>query len=404
MRALMHRSAMRRHLKIVPALALAIFTAGFALGAPAQQPPAEDAAAAFLKRSDPPVQYVLKALTTHRVVLVGEAHWIRHDPLLVAALVPHLRDAGVAALGVEMLSSSDQERIDALLSAPRWDEQAAMAALRTAQWPYREYLEILRAAWQANRGGAHLRVLALNPGSDWRQTLLPKGQDYDSYMAGLVARYLADPQARILVYAGLNHAFTRFHQPEWPRARRVEAFFDRTGNILWRKFGKDAFTIVLHHPWRCFGADGKVGRCLPAGGAIDCAASRAGITGGVGFDVAGSPFAQASLATFEYGLGHPDLRLVDLADGYIWQEPLAEYRSVTLIPLSEFAPDPASLAYVMAHSPFSDTPAGNREELQRQWDQQAAWLENAQQTRGWASVPLRCGEKEPAPVPSRIPR
>ncbi|MCI0656049.1 MAG: hypothetical protein L0170_03145 [Acidobacteria bacterium] len=45
------------------------------------------------------------------------------------------------------------------------------------------------------------------------------------------------------------------------------------------------------------------------------------------------------------------LRLVDVADGYIWQKPLRAYQSVTLTPLPHFAPDAAALAEVCRFPP-----------------------------------------------------
>jgi hypothetical protein len=91
-----------------------------------------------------PVEYVLQKLERHRIVLLGEGHWIRHDAELVAALVPRLAEARVV-LAMETLEAPDQDAIDRRLAAPEWDEAASMRPLHTASWPYREYQEILRA-------------------------------------------------------------------------------------------------------------------------------------------------------------------------------------------------------------------------------------------------------------------
>lgn len=343
----------------------------------------------FLAAAQSPEEYVLAKARQHRIVLLGESHWTAHDAELVTRLVPRLPEAGVGALGIEMLRARDQERIDALLAAPEWDERAAMAAMRTARWPYREYLEILHAAWRVNRAGTKFRVLALGPEEDWRKTLIPRGENYETHMADVAARYLAAPGSRVLLYMGLNHAFTRYYQPEFPRRakdgtlERVDAFMDRTGNILWRRFGEEAFTIALHHPWRCV-EGGKLVRCLPL--TVDCDASHA-----AGFDVAGSPYEHAPIPPrFEYGLGHPALRLVDVVDGYIWSRPLDQYRAVELIPLAEFAPDQEALAYVGDNSPFTDEKAQTPAQLEQQWREQQAWLLNARQTRGWGAVKPQC--------------
>lgn len=345
----------------------------------AQTPPSK-----FLASAQAAEDYIVNKTRTHRIVLVGEFHWMAENPELVARILPQLQEAGVHALGIEMLRAKDQERIDAMLTAADWDEQSAMAVMRTAKWPYREYFAILRAAWELNLSGRKFRILALGPPEDWRTTLVPKGQNYDTFMADVVTEYLsADPANRILVYAGLNHSFTRYHQPESPRGNRVEAFFDRAGNILWRRFGEEAFVIALHQPWRCR-LSGKPSRCVAV--QLDCQANKA-----VGFDILGSPFEQTLIpSAFEYAFGHPTLRLLDIVDGYVWTRPLVAHHSVALIPLSEFAPDAAALAYVADNSPFGDEKGYTPGELKDQWSEHASWLRSALKTLGWEDAQPGC--------------
>ena len=71
----------------------------------------------------PPADYVLQKVERHRIVLLGEAHWIRHDAELVASLVPRLAEARVV-LAMETLEAPDQDAIDRLLAAPAWDDPA----------------------------------------------------------------------------------------------------------------------------------------------------------------------------------------------------------------------------------------------------------------------------------------
>ena len=368
-------------MRSVPAsrgLALAALLAAFLPAAAGGQPGAAD----FLQtRGQAPTDYVLSKLKDHRVVLLGENHWLRHDVQLVIDLVPRLRSAGVDALAIETLPASSQATIDRMIAAEAWDAPAALCVLRQAAWPYREYLEILHAAWRAK-----LKVIALGPGEDWRERLLPKGDDYDHFMARLVLDALKTPGTRVLVYSGLHHAFSRYHQPEMPRAERVEKFMDRMGNVLWRELGEDVFTIALAVPWQCREGTGeKWGRCLPVGGAVDCAASVLGRP--VGFDVAGSPFAALPIPrSFYYGLGYPALRLEDFADGYVWTRPVEEVQGVGLIPLSEFAPDAASLAEVLAHNPVSDRKDLGRAELEPLWTAEAERLRDLQKSFGWQGL------------------
>jgi heme-binding uptake protein ChaN (Tiki superfamily) len=353
----------------------------------------------FLRtRARAPADYVVSKLADHRVVILGEAHRIRHDVELVLSLVPRLPAAGADTLAVEMFPASEQTRIDRLVSAERWDAAEAMAVMRAASWPYREYLEILHAAWAVNRAApaaVRLHILALGPGDDWRDRLLPQGKTYEGFMADLVVAALADPHRRVVLYCGVHHAYTRYHQPETPRDRRVDRFMDRTGNILWREFGEDVFTIALHRPWQCRSGNAW-GRCLPLDGRIDCAAASLGHA--VGFDVAESPFAEAPIdPNVVYAMGYPSLRLVDMTDGYVWTAPIDAYRGVSLIPLSEFAPDAASLGYVAAHDPLSDTKGLSRLELERLWADEEKALGDVMASFGWKELAAwrsRCADPQ----------
>jgi hypothetical protein len=393
---------------------------GWALAALLAALPAagQDAATVYLRdHGQPPAEYVLAKLRDHRAVLLGEAHWIRHDAELVAGLVPRLREAGADTLAMEVLPASEQATVDRVVTADRWDSAAAMGVLRTGAWPYREYLEVVHAVWRYNQGrpaDGRLRLVALGPGSDWRERLLPKGETYDQFMAQIVLELLRQPGRHVLVYSGLHHAFTRYYQPEAPLRERVERFMDRMGNVLWRELGEETFLIVLASPWQCRPAAGETWtRCLPAGGTVDCAAAPLGHA--VGFDVAGSPFAGARIPRgVYYGQGYPDLRLEDLADGYVWTRPVEEYQGVRVIPLAEFAPDAASRAQVAVNDPFSDEKGLGRAELEKLWREEAERLRDLPKSSGWLGLagwrercatprePGRAGDHDPtarAPSP-----
>jgi hypothetical protein len=326
----------------------------------------------------PPVDYVIEKTKQHPIVLVGEGHWIRHDAMLVAELVPRLAEQRVV-LAMETLRASDQSALERVLSGREWDEAAAIGLLRSAAWPWQEYLDILRAAWKARS----MRVVALAPNPDWRETLLrAKGTSYDAFMAERIAAEVAAGR-RVLVYCGIHHAYTRYYQPELDLAGRARSFFDRTGNILRRRFGENVFLITLHRPVWC----GKEpwDYCLPLGGAIDCAALAGGAA--VGFDVAGSDLAGQVLDPgLYYAHGYPELRFGETTDGYVWTRPIEEYELVRLIPLSAFAPDGAALREVDRNNPFSDEKGLTRERLEKLWSDEERSRTDALAYRKWQGL------------------
>ena len=316
----------------------------------------------------PPLDYLFSTVETHRIVIAGENHWQRRDAELIRDAVPELRRRNVA-LGMEFFRASSQGEIDALLAAPEWDEALANRIMRDADWPYVQYRQILHAAWKENRSseGPRMNVIALGPPADFRK----QGIRYDEFMASRVRDYANDETHRLLVYCGMHHAFTRFLQIDRMRDGKATEFMDRMGNILWRRFGEEVFLIALHKPEGCAGwTDPWSAMCAPLGGAIDCAATRSG-GAPVGFDILGSPLAEMRLPeTSFYAIGHPLVRMIDFADGYIWHQPVDETRLVDLIPLE-------------AYDPAASGDAATRSE----WETRARDLANPNERASWKGLP-----------------
>jgi len=345
--------------------------------------PSPTVAEYLAKNGRPSVEYVMSKASTHRVTILGEAHWIKQDADLVAALVPGLRTAGID-LAAEVFPESEQARIDALVGAAAWDETSANTVMRAANWPYIEYRDILHAAWAANQAGEpRIRILALGPSSNWRDVLGPKGLTYDSFMAGRVSAHLT-PTRRLVVYAGLHHAFTRYYQAELSVTGKARGYMDRMGNILSRRYGEDVFLIALHKPLWC-GDPEKPSYCLPFSGRIDCAAAASNRP--VGFDVVGSPLADLAFEAGDYYLrGHPGLRFGDYTDGYVWSASLEAIRLVSVIPLEAYAPDAASRARVAHENPFTNDADVSEPRLREIWAAETAKRGNVLASRGWAHL------------------
>lgn len=360
---------------LVPALLV------MGLGAAAEPLPDSAIVSYLNEHGRTPLEYVLARAAAHKVTILGEAHWLRQDANLVVGLVPGLQKAAID-LALEVFPAAEQARIDDIIAAPEWKEREANAVLRTAQWPYREYRDILKAAWSANRGvERRIVIVALGPPQNWREALLPLGQTYDSFMADLVAKHIEKTKRPVVVYCGMHHAFTRYYQAELSLTGRANAYMDRTGNILSRRFGERVFLIALHKPiWR--GDPEKPTYGLPFAGRLDCAAATSGRP--VGFDVVGSPLAGLTFAPDDYySFGHPGLRFVDYTDGYVWPGPLESFGPAAIIPLNEYAPDAASLAEVAHANPFTDDADVSPAKLAEIWTAQIERNKDLLTARGW---------------------
>jgi hypothetical protein len=338
--------------------------------------------AAYLEgHGQSPEDYVISKAASHKITLLGEAHWLKQDASFVAALVPALVEANID-LAVEVFPASQQAAIDGLITAPEWSSARANAVLRAANWPYKEYRDVLHSAWLANRdSGQRISVVALGPPSDWRSSLLPRGETYDSFMADRVVRHMAQRDRSVVVYTGMHHAFTRYYQAELSLTGEAMAYMDRMGNILTRRLGEQVFLIALHRPIWC-GSPAEPSYCLPFAGRIDCAASRIGRP--IGFDVLESPLAEMRFASTDYyAYGHAVLRFVDYTDGYVWLGSLDSFRPVTIIELDEFAPDPDSFRALMKSNPFTVEQNVTEDRLREIWAEQVRANRDIRGSRGW---------------------
>lgn len=332
-----------------------------------------------------PQMYVLAKLASHSVVLVGEAHWIRQDAELFANVVDSLPSHNLHAVAVEWIPASEQPSLDTLISDDHWDPARAIRSLRAGAWPYQEYLEVLHAAWRANRrsGQKPVRLFALGPGDDWRQRLLPIGKSYETFMADSIVGLLKAGHRPLLVSLGMHHAFTRHYLPDLPErfGTAVQSFTDRTGNVLRRNLGERVFQIAQAYPWTCWdGTSWK--KCLPLDGAIDCAMN--GQPRPIAFDIATSQWRDTFIRhEYWFALGYANVRFSDLADGYVWQGPVESLQNVRLIPLNEFAPDSASLASLIKNPPFGELKEQNEAALKGLWQDEASRLGDVMTARGW---------------------
>jgi hypothetical protein len=305
--------------------------------------------AAYLKAHwQSPEEYVVEKFKTHDIIFLGEYHRIRHDAELVQGLIPRLYKAGVYNLGFEFGNFDDQADLDRLLTAPAYDEAVARKMLFHAMptWGYKEYLDIYHAAWQLNRSlppdAPRFRVVNLNYRPNWsalQEKRTPETMkkvwykgDGDVYMAQIVLDEFVAKNQKALIYCGIHHAFTRYHQPvyDFDKGRLMTLNDARMGNLVYKQIGSRAMTIFLHAPWDSSkGWDAPEVR--PVNGVIDEVLSHFKDTR-IGFDVVGTPFGTLPATDTYYALGYPNFKLADFTDGYIYQKPFRDYQGVTADP------------------------------------------------------------------------
>jgi len=297
-----------------------------------------------------PIDYVVSKFADHDVIFLGEFHRIKDAPLLVKDLVPHLYENGVYTLATEFAGKEEQPLIDSLLNSEAWDENLArhIQLKQYSLWPWQEYLDIFKAAWELNRGLADtlrpFRILGINCDLDWspvksdgdfqspeiRQQVW-KGcseKDWAEVVLGPVRE-----GEKVLVYCGSHHAFTRYRQPVVNSDGEFVRFGDvRVGNYVYEEIGDRAMSIYLHGPW--FGIKSQYDRAerRPIAGAVDQLMAHLGAEAGpVGFDVVATPFGKLEDDEAIYSAGYENFTLADFCDGYIWFRPFSEVETVSFV-------------------------------------------------------------------------
>lgn len=293
-----------------------------------------------------PEQYVLSKFKDNQIVFIGEYHRIKHDVQLIHRLIPLLYEAGITNLGIEFGIHRDQDRVDKLIRAPTYDEQAArdMVFNFGSYWAFQDYMDIYRAAWEVNHklppGAPRFRVVNLNAYVDWSHVKTPADRDdpevmkrtfpdgdSDKFMADVIIREFVETGQRALIYSGIHHAFTRYKQPICNQGKFMRFVDNRMGNRVYEKLGEKVFTIYLHAPWSDKDYRGEL---YPAGGMIDALFADQPTLRPVGFDLTGSPFGELAGPGSSYEEGYRPFALKLYADGYIYTTPLSQYQGVTV--------------------------------------------------------------------------
>ena len=290
-----------------------------------------------------PDAYIVQALTTHDVVFLGEDLPTEQSGQFIAGLIEHLAAAGVWHFGAEWLLHDDQAHLDAIVTAPEFDEIGALDAV--VRWGMRHGLvprsrvDVLRAAWEVNqhrdRDAPAFRILGLDYElyydnvTDRADLTTPEAWPHlrtrgpaARFMAAVIDAEIMRPRHRAVVSCSTTNALTHHRRPHNPSRDRydVERNDDHvlgTANHLFAQRADRVTTVLMHQP---FPADPATGADLvyAAGGLIDMAFARAdGPKFPVGFDISLSP-----LAVLPNQLAHDAAPLGRLAHGWVFLDPL----------------------------------------------------------------------------------
>jgi hypothetical protein len=183
----------------------------------------------FLQReAREPQEFLLSALATHRVVILGEVH---HRPRYWAFNAGLVRARGfpktVGVIYLE-LPSNDQALVDQFLAAPRYDPQPVISMLRDnlwLGWPDQPMLDFFKTVWEVNQSLSkkqRLRIVLVDMERPWKEIKAREDwgkyeADRDGLMATNIARDLrehaAEPRHALFI-VGWMHATRNLSEPD----------------------------------------------------------------------------------------------------------------------------------------------------------------------------------------------
>jgi len=297
-----------------------------------------------------PFDYITQKIKEYNVVSLGEDHWIKDHMQFLADYLDHAANDTtfhIDALAWESGNSIDQKKADTLMMSKTFREDLALLILRDAPdtygWPYKEAMEDIKALWRYNRAqGKFTRLLLLDPpymlqlldGDKYKYTL-----SRDQSTANKIASYVGQNK-KVLYYAGSSHTQRQFHCSYNAKSGmyHVQA---TAGKILSVLYPNRVFSIKL---WGgLMGNNGYIPatddfRWERCGDGLADEAFRQNGDRPVGFDIAGSPFANILISDFFHfqysermlskSNGSPfraNESLGDRVDGIIFFRPVNEF-------------------------------------------------------------------------------
>jgi uncharacterized iron-regulated protein len=301
------------------------------------------------KHGATPLDYIVEKAQQHQVVVLGEYHERKDFLDLLNQAIPDLyKKAGVRVLALEVCNAEDDSNLETLVNGDQYDRALALEIARHEDWEiwgYKEYWDLLEAVWRLNKslpkGAEHMRIIGIDKRMDyqldelWRQNQLtdpaliekaknqPDMYKRDDWMAQNIEDGILSPGLKGVALVGLNHSFTKYGQPKL-KDGKLEKEWPRMSAILYGKYGDKIFQIAAHGEEMSPSVVDKdykgAGPILPS--LVEKIMNARGNTS-VGFDVAGSPFANLRDSESYYFRWQPKVTFADISEGFIFLKPMS---------------------------------------------------------------------------------
>ena len=289
-------------------------------------------------------EHLVELAGSKQLVLLGDQIGISQHVSFVGQILPEMYEAGVRNLAWEFTNSRVQPQLDNLLSSDVWDEAQCtdlFIDLLGIGFTYREYAEVVRAAWSFNRtlesGSPAFRIIGLGIPTYVEDPALLDGRSAAElelrnwwmgghyrdmaafHMANILTSEILRVGERALVWVSGERSTTRLVQ--WDDGVPTVT----VGNLLHRWVGEGVSRAVFHGAVADRDAVQRVE-------ALVAAAPEQPETFGIALDLA--TLGNVGLSELVGSIDGVDtsLRLRDVADSYIWLGGVESWKPCELIP------------------------------------------------------------------------
>jgi len=218
-----------------------------------------------------PIEYVLGKLKDYDLVMIGERHWRRQEPVFIKDLIKRCYEKNAVNLVfLEFGYFEDQGKIDAFLDSPEYDPKPVIDALRNCGvfgWGYQEYFDIFKLIYDENSkrpAAKKIRLiltdpelksisfdaqfydcLKMSPFSEkekWEVItwLRESIKDRDQRMSAVIEAHVFKSGLKGIYYAGSSHIRKDLQKKNYGRQ------YFSAGGILTRKYPGRVCCLTFH--------------------------------------------------------------------------------------------------------------------------------------------------------------
>jgi hypothetical protein len=218
-----------------------------------------------------PIEYVLGKLRDYDLVMIGERHWRRQEPLFIQNLIKRCCEKNaINAVFLEFGRFDDQGKIDAFMDCPTYDPKPIIDALRICTvfgWGYQEYFDIFKLIYDENAKrppAQKIRLILPDPELEdlnldaqlyrcLKMSPLPEKKkwqviswlrdsvkDRDQSMSAVIEAYIFQSGLKGIYYAGSSHI-----RKDLQKKNDGRQYFS-AGGILTRKYPGRVCCLTFH--------------------------------------------------------------------------------------------------------------------------------------------------------------